>query len=42
MGFIEVLSAKATAQILPPFHFENDDIMVVALDNREDIYRKWQ
>jgi mRNA interferase RelE/StbE len=24
------------------FYVENDDIMVVALDKREDIYRKWQ
>ena len=24
------------------FYVENDDIMVIALDKREDIYRKWQ
>ena len=24
------------------FYIENDDILVVALDKREDIYRKWQ
>ena len=24
------------------FYIENEDIMVVALDKREDIYRKWQ
>ena len=24
------------------FYIENDDIMVMALDKREDIYRKWQ
>ena len=24
------------------FYIENGDIMVVALDKREDIYRKWQ
>ena len=24
------------------FYVENEDIMVVALDKREDIYRKWQ
>jgi mRNA interferase RelE/StbE len=24
------------------FYVENDDILVIALDKREDIYRKWQ
>ena len=24
------------------FHTENGDIMVVALDKREDVYRRWQ
>ncbi|MCL2381265.1 MAG: hypothetical protein FWC64_06690 [Treponema sp.] len=24
------------------FYVENDNIMIVALDKREDIYRKWQ
>jgi len=24
------------------FHIENGDIMVAALDKREDVYRKWQ
>ena len=24
------------------FYIENDDIMVIAFDKREDIYRKWQ
>ena len=24
------------------FYVENSDIMVIALDKREDIYRKWQ
>jgi mRNA interferase RelE/StbE len=24
------------------FYVEDDDIMVIALDKREDIYRKWQ
>jgi mRNA interferase RelE/StbE len=24
------------------FYVENEDIMVIALDKREDIYRKWQ
>jgi len=24
------------------FYVENDDIMVIALDKREDIYQKWQ
>jgi len=24
------------------FYIENEDIMVVAFDKREDIYRKWQ
>jgi mRNA interferase RelE/StbE len=24
------------------FYFEHNDILVIALDKREDIYRKWQ
>ena len=24
------------------YYIENDDILVIALDKREDIYRKWQ